>query len=184
MLSFSSTSTPKSFSSGLLSIHLWSRLIAPTHVQDLALGLVNLHEVHMVPPLKPVQVPLDGIPSLQCGNSTSLVLSANLLSVHAILLSMSPAKMLNNTAPSTDRRGTPLLTCEPTFSFLPRFLPAIAISLLLLVGRREDFVLLALSDYCSEPGGLWKDLARLIQDKLGQSPSSLLISCVSAFFLH
>ncbi|KAK4821259.1 hypothetical protein QYF61_017137 [Mycteria americana] len=39
--------------------------IAPTHVQDLALGLVELHEVHMGPPLKPVKVPLDGIPSLQ-----------------------------------------------------------------------------------------------------------------------
>jgi len=36
--------------------------IAPTQVQDLALGLVELHEVHMGPPLK---VPLDGIPSLQ-----------------------------------------------------------------------------------------------------------------------
>ncbi|KAK4829762.1 hypothetical protein QYF61_006486 [Mycteria americana] len=39
--------------------------IAPTHVQDLALGLFELHEVHTVPPLKPVKVPLDGIPSLQ-----------------------------------------------------------------------------------------------------------------------
>ncbi|KAK4810518.1 hypothetical protein QYF61_004481 [Mycteria americana] len=39
--------------------------IAPTSVQDLALGLVQLHEVHMGPSLKPVKVPLDGIPSLQ-----------------------------------------------------------------------------------------------------------------------
>ena len=39
--------------------------IAPTHVQDLALGLVELHEVRTGPPLKPVKVPLDGIPSLQ-----------------------------------------------------------------------------------------------------------------------
>ncbi|KAK4824932.1 hypothetical protein QYF61_021552 [Mycteria americana] len=39
--------------------------IAPTHVQDLALGLVELHEVHTGPPLKPVKVPLDGTPSLQ-----------------------------------------------------------------------------------------------------------------------
>ncbi|GAB0180776.1 cAMP-dependent protein kinase inhibitor alpha [Grus japonensis] len=45
--------------------------IAPTHVQDLALGLVELHEVHMGPPLKPVQVPLDGIPSLRCVNCTT-----------------------------------------------------------------------------------------------------------------
>jgi len=39
--------------------------IAPTQVQDLALGLVELHEVHTGPPLKPVRVPLDGMPSLQ-----------------------------------------------------------------------------------------------------------------------
>ena len=45
--------------------------IALTHVQDLALGLVELHEVHMGPPLQPVQVPLDGIPSLQCVNHTT-----------------------------------------------------------------------------------------------------------------
>ncbi|KAK4827796.1 hypothetical protein QYF61_021788 [Mycteria americana] len=39
--------------------------IAPTQVQDLALGLAEFHEVHTGPPLKPVKVPLDGIPSLQ-----------------------------------------------------------------------------------------------------------------------
>ena len=39
--------------------------ITLTPVQDLALGLVELHEACMGPPLKPVKVPLDGIPSLQ-----------------------------------------------------------------------------------------------------------------------
>ena len=39
--------------------------IPPTHVQDLALGLVELHEVRMGLCLKAVQVPLDGISSLQ-----------------------------------------------------------------------------------------------------------------------
>ncbi|KAK4828658.1 hypothetical protein QYF61_000376 [Mycteria americana] len=39
--------------------------IAPTRVQDLALGLVELHEVHTGPLLELVQVPLDSIPSLQ-----------------------------------------------------------------------------------------------------------------------
>ncbi|CAM9935932.1 unnamed protein product, partial [Bubo scandiacus] len=34
--------------------------IALTHVQDLAVGLLELHEVCTGPPLKPVQVPLDG----------------------------------------------------------------------------------------------------------------------------
>jgi len=33
-------------------------------VQDPALGLAELHEFDMGPPLKCVQVPLDGIPSL------------------------------------------------------------------------------------------------------------------------
>ncbi|KAJ7414125.1 hypothetical protein WISP_86696 [Willisornis vidua] len=38
--------------------------IALSYVQSLALGLVELHEVHMHPPLKPVKVPLNGIPFL------------------------------------------------------------------------------------------------------------------------
>ncbi|KAK4827673.1 hypothetical protein QYF61_020484 [Mycteria americana] len=45
--------------------------VALTHVQDLALGLVEPHEVRMGPPLKPVKVPLDGIPSLQCVDHTT-----------------------------------------------------------------------------------------------------------------
>ncbi|KAK4830062.1 hypothetical protein QYF61_008400 [Mycteria americana] len=42
--------------------------VALTHVQDLALGLVDPHEVHMGPLLQLVQVPLDGIPSLRHAN--------------------------------------------------------------------------------------------------------------------
>lgn len=38
------------------SIHVW---IALMQVQGLAHGLVELHGVCMVPPLKPVKVPLD-----------------------------------------------------------------------------------------------------------------------------
>ena len=37
--------------------------IASTQVQDLACGLVEYHKVDMGPPLKPVQVSLDSIPS-------------------------------------------------------------------------------------------------------------------------
>jgi len=47
--------------------------IAPTPVQDLALGLVELHEVCPGPPLKPVQVTLDAIPSLQSVDRTTQV---------------------------------------------------------------------------------------------------------------
>ncbi|KAK4830856.1 hypothetical protein QYF61_013785 [Mycteria americana] len=45
--------------------------IAPTQVQDLALGLVEPHEVHTGPLLQLVQVPLDGIPSLRHVNCTT-----------------------------------------------------------------------------------------------------------------
>ena len=45
--------------------------VAPTHVQDLALGLVEPHEFHTSPLLKLVQVPLDGIPSLRRVNRTT-----------------------------------------------------------------------------------------------------------------
>ncbi|KAK4822266.1 hypothetical protein QYF61_012105 [Mycteria americana] len=62
--------TPKSFSAGLLSIPSSPKPVlipgvALTHVQDLALGLVEPHEVHMGPLLELVQVPLDGILSLR-----------------------------------------------------------------------------------------------------------------------
>ncbi|PKU40461.1 hypothetical protein llap_9237 [Limosa lapponica baueri] len=45
--------------------------IAPTQVQDLARGLVELYEVHTGPPLKPVQDLLDDIPSIQCVDRTT-----------------------------------------------------------------------------------------------------------------
>jgi len=72
MLSVSLANTPKSFSSGLLSIQPVLVLgIAPICVQDLALGFVVLQEFHMGLPLKPVKVLLDGIPSLQCVDCTT-----------------------------------------------------------------------------------------------------------------
>jgi len=37
--------------------------IALTHVQDLTLGFVEPHEVCTGPPLEPVRIPLDGIPT-------------------------------------------------------------------------------------------------------------------------
>ena len=42
--------------------------IASIQVQGLAPGLV---EFHMVPPLVPIRVPLDGIPSLLCASCTT-----------------------------------------------------------------------------------------------------------------
>ncbi|GAB0177359.1 cAMP-dependent protein kinase inhibitor alpha [Grus japonensis] len=58
--------------------------IALTKVQDLALVLVELHEVHVSPLLKLIKVLLDGIPPLKRINCTThLVSSANLLRVHS-----------------------------------------------------------------------------------------------------
>jgi len=45
--------------------------VAPTPVQDLALGLVESHGVHMSPLLELVQVPLDGILSLRYVDHTT-----------------------------------------------------------------------------------------------------------------
>jgi len=73
MLSFSWTTTRKSFSSGLLSVHSLPSLY-------LCLGLpqpicrtlhLALFSFMMFPLLQPVKVPLDGIPSLQCVNCTT-----------------------------------------------------------------------------------------------------------------
>lgn len=45
--------------------------VAPTQVQRLALGLVEPHDVSMGPLLELVQIRVDGIPSLRCGNCTT-----------------------------------------------------------------------------------------------------------------
>jgi len=45
--------------------------IASTHVQGLALGLVELCEFHTGPLLELVRVPLDGVPSFWCVNCTT-----------------------------------------------------------------------------------------------------------------
>lgn len=68
MSSFSSTSTPKSFLSALnpfIPLPVLIAMISPTQVQDLGLGLVQLHKVHMGPLLKPVKVSPGDIPSLK-----------------------------------------------------------------------------------------------------------------------
>jgi len=68
-------------------------------VQDLALGLVELHEVCMAPPLKPVRVPPDGIPSLQWADRTTQLGVINKLAKGT--LSMSLTKILNSAGPNT-----------------------------------------------------------------------------------
>ena len=62
MLSLSSTSIPLSAALKTFFTQPVPVLgITLTQMQDLALGLVELHEVDMGPPLKPVQVPLESI---------------------------------------------------------------------------------------------------------------------------
>jgi len=73
-----------------LSFPVFMLGIASIQVQDVALDLVELHEVHTGPPLKPVKVPLDGKPSSNVSTAPhSLVSSANLLRMHSISLSRS-----------------------------------------------------------------------------------------------
>ena len=45
--------------------------IAPAQMQDFALGLIELHEVGLGRPLKPVHIPWNDIPSLLCVNCTT-----------------------------------------------------------------------------------------------------------------
>ncbi|RMC15899.1 hypothetical protein DUI87_08104 [Hirundo rustica rustica] len=88
--------------------------IALAHVQHLALGLAELHEVCKGPPLKFVQVLLNGIPSFCCVDH---ITQLGVISKPAkgelcpsVPVSMLPKKMLNITSPDTNHRGTPLVT--------------------------------------------------------------------------
>ncbi|PKU47351.1 hypothetical protein llap_2318 [Limosa lapponica baueri] len=75
------------------------------HVQNLALGLFELHEVHMGPLLKPVQVPLDGILSLQHGDCATDLGIVGKLAEGALNPTVHVAN-INSAGPSTD----PLVT--------------------------------------------------------------------------
>ncbi|KAK4826741.1 hypothetical protein QYF61_010994 [Mycteria americana] len=77
-------------------------VIAPTQVQDLALGLVEFQEVHMGPLLKSVTVPLYGIPSLQhinCTTQLGVICKFAKGALDPIMLLM---KILNSTGSNTD----------------------------------------------------------------------------------
>ena len=45
-------------------------------VQDVALGFIEPHEVHLGPLLEPVQAPLDGIPALWCVSTSHILVLA------------------------------------------------------------------------------------------------------------
>ena len=71
-------------------------------MQDLALSLVESHEVHAGPVLQLVQVPLDGIPSLWCASCTTQPGAVCKLAEGALDLAMSLMKILNSTGPRMD----------------------------------------------------------------------------------
>lgn len=104
--SFSSTRAYKSFSSGPLSI-----LSSPSLC--LCFGLAELHEVCTGPSLRPAKVAVSGIALSPHILTTPLhlVLSTNLLRVHSVPLSVSPAKMLRSASVHTDQQGTLIATC-------------------------------------------------------------------------
>lgn len=72
--------------------------------KDPAFCFIELHEVCISPRLKCVQVPLDGIPPLQCVDCTTQLGGISELAEGALF--MLPTKMLNlSTGPSTNARG-------------------------------------------------------------------------------
>jgi len=76
---------------------------APTHGTDLALDLVELHEVPTSPPLNPVKVPLDGIPFLQrVSCNTELGVTGEPAEGAFNPLTTLPTKILNSTIPGSD----------------------------------------------------------------------------------
>ena len=76
--------------------------VALTLMQDLALGLVDPHDVHTGPLLQLVQVLLDGIPSFWCVNCTTQLGVICKRAEGALNLAKSLMKMLNSSGPSTD----------------------------------------------------------------------------------
>jgi len=75
--------------------------VAPTQVWDLALGIVEPHEVHTGPFLELVQVSLDGILSFWCVSCTTQLGVICKLAEGALDLAKLSMKILNSTGPST-----------------------------------------------------------------------------------
>ena len=76
--------------------------IALTHMHDLALDLVKVHEVHIGSLLELVQVSLDRIPPLRRANPTTQLGVICTLAEGALDPAMTLMKLLNSTGPNTD----------------------------------------------------------------------------------
>lgn len=105
MLSFSSTNTAKTFSLRLLFIHSLPSLYLCLELPQPRYSTLHLALLNFVrgPPLRPVQLLLGGISSLQ--QADHMVLSTNLLRVHSVSLSVVPAKLLNSSSANTHPWG-------------------------------------------------------------------------------
>ena len=116
MLSFSPTRNPKSFFSVLLSVHsppsLYLCLGLPwPRGRTCALGLIELHEFCTAPPLKPVRVPLDGVPSLQHVDCTTQLGVTSKLAEGALNPIVHVTNKDVSASPSTDPWRVPLIPC-------------------------------------------------------------------------
>jgi len=76
--------------------------VAVTHLQDLSLGLVEPHEVHIGPLLELVNVSLDGILSIWCVHCTTKLGVICKVAEVALDITKSLMKILNGTGPSMD----------------------------------------------------------------------------------
>lgn len=87
--------------------------IAPSKVQDLVLGFVDIHEVCTGPPLMPVKGLLDGFPCFQQVDCTTQFGIIGILAEGTLdptVQSMSVRKILKSTCPTTESQGIPLIT--------------------------------------------------------------------------
>jgi len=102
------------FSPGLIWIHSLPSLHSCLGLPILALGLVELHEVCMGPPLNLSRSLWKAfLPSSILSAPHSLELSTNSPRVYSIPLSMSLTKMVDSTSPRTDPRRIPPYHSSP-----------------------------------------------------------------------
>jgi len=106
MSSFSSTGHPQVLNRAALNPFIFQSVlisgVALTEVQDLALGLVEPHEVHIGPLLELVQVLLNGILSFRRVHCTTHLGVICKLAEGALNPTMLLMKILNSTGPNTD----------------------------------------------------------------------------------
>lgn len=105
-------SPPQGCSQTIHSLSVLILGVAPTHVQVLGLGHVELNVVHTGQLLKPIKVSRDGILSTKCNNCTAELAVTCRLAKGALNSTMSLIEVLNRISPSKVPRGA-LLDADP-----------------------------------------------------------------------